>query len=133
MRLWKWIIPTITGYVLLSAIAGVLLCDMALNPGRKPLSNQAQSAAVDLVRRYDAVLQDVAIRQQDGAECSGWYFRNPRGYAGRAVLVLHGLSDNRSGMMGYIELFLANGYSVLAPDSRRHGESGGSNCDLWSA
>jgi fermentation-respiration switch protein FrsA (DUF1100 family) len=29
------------------------------------------------------------------------------------------------GMIGYAELLLANGYGVLMPDSRAHGQSGG--------
>src|SRR5262245_15453007 len=33
--------------------------------------------------------------------------------------------DNRKGMIGYVQLFLRNGYNVLTPDWRAHGESGG--------
>jgi uncharacterized protein len=44
---------------------------------------------------------------------------------GNAVILLHGLGDNRLGMIGYAQLLLADGYAVLMPDSRAHGESGG--------
>jgi len=44
---------------------------------------------------------------------------------GDAVLLLHGVSDNRLGVYGYGELLLRNGYSVLLPDARAHGVSGG--------
>jgi uncharacterized protein len=44
---------------------------------------------------------------------------------GKAVILLHGLSDNRLGMIGYAELLLGHGFSVLMSDARAHGASGG--------
>jgi pimeloyl-ACP methyl ester carboxylesterase len=44
---------------------------------------------------------------------------------GEAVLLLHGLGDNRLGMIGYANLLLAHGFTVLLPDARAHGVSGG--------
>ena len=44
---------------------------------------------------------------------------------GRCVIALHGIGDTRSGMLGYAQMFLGAGYSVLTPDSRAHGTSGG--------
>ncbi|PYU19359.1 MAG: hypothetical protein DMG30_24470 [Acidobacteria bacterium] len=41
------------------------------------------------------------------------------------MILLHGVGDNRQGMMGFAELFLSNGFAVLVPDSRAQGESGG--------
>ncbi len=40
-------------------------------------------------------------------------------------MVLHGIGDTRQGGAGYAPLFLEEGYSVLLPDSRAHGSSGG--------
>lgn len=40
-------------------------------------------------------------------------------------MVLHGIGDSRPGSAGYAPLFLDQGYSVLLPDSRAHGSSGG--------
>ncbi len=40
-------------------------------------------------------------------------------------MVLHGIGDSRQGSAGYAPLFLDQGYSVLLPDSRAHGSSGG--------
>jgi pimeloyl-ACP methyl ester carboxylesterase len=50
---------------------------------------------------------------------------HPHHSNGDAVLLLHGLGDNRVGMTGYAELFLAHGFAVLLPDARAHGISGG--------
>jgi len=40
-------------------------------------------------------------------------------------MVLHGIGDSRQGGAGYAPIFLDEGYSVLLPDSRAHGSSGG--------
>lgn len=44
---------------------------------------------------------------------------------GAAVILLHGMADDREGVAGYAYMFLQHGYSVLLPDSRAHGASGG--------
>ena len=41
------------------------------------------------------------------------------------MILFHGLADNRIGMTGYAQLFLAHGFTVLLPDARAHGASGG--------
>jgi hypothetical protein len=40
-------------------------------------------------------------------------------------LLFHGVSDNRTGVLGHAELLLRHGYNVVMMDSRAHGESGG--------
>lgn len=40
-------------------------------------------------------------------------------------MLLHGVGDNRQGMMGLAQLFLSHGFAVLLPDSRAQGASGG--------
>jgi dipeptidyl aminopeptidase/acylaminoacyl peptidase len=69
-------------------------------------------------------LTDVAITAGDGASLSAWSIR-PRRSNGKAVILLHGLGDNRMGMIGYAELLLNHGFSVLMPDARAHGASEG--------
>ena len=49
---------------------------------------------------------------------------------GNAAVLLHGLADNRLGMIGYAKLLLAHGYSVLLPDARAHGVKRRATCDL---
>ncbi len=61
----------------------------------------------------------------DGAVLKGWYVQPANGN-GSAVILLHGMADNRQGMTGFAYMFLMHGYAVLLPDSRAHGESGGS-------
>jgi pimeloyl-ACP methyl ester carboxylesterase len=69
-------------------------------------------------------LEDVSITTADGVVLRGWSLRPHRGN-GDAVILLHGLGDNRIGMTGYAQLFLAHGFTVLMPDARAHGVSGG--------
>ncbi len=68
--------------------------------------------------------KNVQISASDGAVLRGWFF-TPETSNGNVVLALHGISDSRGGVMGLARLFVENHYSVLAPDSRGHGESGG--------
>ena len=81
-----------------------------------------------MAARFDARVENVEIRARDQVRLRGWFVEYPE-HAGdrREVLILlHGLADNRLGTEGYAELFLRHGYSVLMPDARAHGESGGS-------
>jgi hypothetical protein len=69
-------------------------------------------------------VEDVAIAAEDGSVLRAWRLR-PQHSNGDAVIMLHGMGDNRMGMMGYAQLFLAHQFTVLMPDARAHGVSGG--------
>ena len=69
-------------------------------------------------------MSEVSITAADGATLQAWSAR-PEDANGDTVLLLHGLKGNRLEMMNYADIFLAHGYSVLMPDSRAHGNSGG--------
>ncbi len=77
-----------------------------------------------MAARFGAVLQAISVDTRDGVNLRAW-FAQPLHRNGDAVILLHGVGDNRQGMVGYAELFLSNGYAVLLPDSRGEGESGG--------
>jgi uncharacterized protein len=112
------------GYLTLSFIAGVFVAEGTLHPGRRSLSTKDEMQATGMARNHDSELTDVAIPASDGARLSAWSIQ-PRNSNGKAVVLLHGLSDNRLGMIGYAELLLGHGFSVLMPDARAHGASGG--------
>ncbi len=67
---------------------------------------------------------DVTLPARDGAVLKGWWLE-PQQSNGNCVLVLHGIADSRAGAAGFAPIFLDAGYSVLTPDSRAHGASGG--------
>lgn len=112
------------GYLGLCCAAGVLVAEGALHPGRRPLLGAEQMLAQRLADHYDSDLDDVTISSLDGTTLRGWSFR-PRTGIGKAVVLLHGLGDNRLGMIAYAEMFLKWRFAVLLPDARAHGESGG--------
>ncbi|HEY4089562.1 MAG TPA: alpha/beta fold hydrolase [Bryobacteraceae bacterium] len=66
----------------------------------------------------------VAIAAKDGVKLSAWYYTSDKPN-GKVVILLHGIGASREDMVSLGYLFLRNGYSVLEPDLRGHGESGG--------
>ena len=95
--------------------AGVVLCETAVHVPKRA-TPETSSAHTDR--------QTVQITASDGAVLRAWFFI-PENNNGNSVLVLHGISDSRAGVMGLARLFVENRYAVLAPDNRGHGESGG--------
>jgi len=95
-----------------------------VHPGRNVQSPADEMRIRETAQRYRYELADVAIAAQDGVMLRGWSIRPPNGN-GNAVILLHGLGDNRTGTTGYAELLLRHGFSVLMPDARAHGLSGG--------
>lgn len=114
----------IAAYLVLGCIGGVVLTEDSLHLPRRPLDDEAEVAA-QVRARYSTQLKDVSIKADDGVLLKGWYI-HPSHFNGSAVILLHGITDNREGVAGYGELFLDHGYAVLLPDARAHGESGGS-------
>jgi len=111
-------------YAVLCIIVGILVADGALHPARRPLDANEQADAVEAAKLAGSNLQDVSLTTPDGANLKAWLIQ-PAKDSGNAVILLHGLGDNRGGLIGYAQLLLAAGYSVLMPDARAHGESGG--------
>lgn len=68
--------------------------------------------------------QDIAVVAPDNATLHAWWFPAAQSN-GNCVMVLHGIGDSRAGAAGFAPMFLSEGYSVLTPDSRAHGASGG--------
>jgi dipeptidyl aminopeptidase/acylaminoacyl peptidase len=112
------------GYLALSFMAGVFVAQGTLHPGRRSLSSRDETLARGIAHNRNSELVDVTIPADDGVILSAWSIR-PQNSHGKGVILLHGLSDNRLGMTGYAELLLSHGFSVLMPDARAHGASGG--------
>ncbi len=111
-------------YISLSVIAGAFVAEGALHPTRRQLTSSEIQEETLHTGYENAVLADVTTTASDGIVLRAWEIR-PENTNGDAVILLHGLSDNRVGMQGYADLFLSHGYSVLIPDARGHGVSGG--------
>jgi alpha-beta hydrolase superfamily lysophospholipase len=91
---------------------GIVLCESALHvPRILPPVTPSGGCTVE-------------IEARDCAHLRAWFFA-PAISNGSCVLLLHGVADSRASQMGLANLLLQNHYSVLAPDSRAHGDSGG--------
>ena len=75
-------------------------------------------------RAAGAEVEEVRVRAGDGAWLAGWLF-TPAHPNGAAAIVLHGVGDTRLGVLGQARFLLDAGYTVLTPDNRGHGASGG--------
>ena len=108
----------------LSAAGGWLAGPMFLRPMKRALTASLVRDADESFKHTHGKREDFVVRAPDGAILRGWKVRavNPNG---SWVLLFHGISDNRIGVVGQSEFLLQNGYSVVMMDARSHGDSGG--------
>jgi pimeloyl-ACP methyl ester carboxylesterase len=118
----KIAVTAVAMYLTLSVAFGILMARLTLCPMRLPMPSKARIAA--MYAPYGADLQSVVTQAADGVELHAWY-SVPEHQNGQAIILLHGIGDNRGGVAGYGQALLRQGYRILLPDSRAHGESGG--------
>jgi uncharacterized protein len=111
-------------YLAFCIVGGIFVADGTFHPARRPLTNEEISTARDAAHALDADLTNATIATPDNVTLRAWEIR-PHHPNGNAVLLLHGLGDNRIGMLGFAQLLLPRGFTVLLPDARAHGASGG--------
>lgn len=110
-------------YLLVTLFGGAVLCYIALHPPRRALDYQI--TAREVAQRGPAVrIENATVIAAGGVQLRGWSI-HPQDYNGNAVIILHGVADNRLGAAGFAADFIPEGYAVLLPDARAHGESGG--------
>ena len=125
MRIFlRWGVIVVGIWLFFCIVLGVVVTEWALHPWRRVLTPEAEAQAQAVAARNHAVLTEVAVTASDGAILRAWSIRPLHGN-GDAVILLHGVADNRMGMIGYADLLLHHGYAVLLPDARAHGASGG--------
>jgi uncharacterized protein len=113
----------LTLLALLGLIAGaVFVAEGALHIWHKEQPDDRQASAI--AGADDAAWRAIQARAADGVTLSAWLF-TPRRPNGACVIALHGVGDTRVGMLGHVDFLLRAGYTVLAPDCRGHGASGG--------
>jgi len=112
------VLPVLAGGV------GTLLGSGLLHPMKRCLTPELIQQADTAMARVDAKREDFEVRAPDGAMLRGWKVRPPSAN-GDWVLLFHGVSDNRVGVMGHAEFLLRNHYGVVMMDERAHGASDG--------
>jgi uncharacterized protein len=123
-RSLSWVAIAAAVWLILCGVAGILTVDWALHPPRLALTPDDEAHAAAIAKGHGANLQQVEITANDGAILRAWAIR-PAAGNGNAVILLHGIAGNRAGMLGLGEMLLRHGYSVLLPDARAQGMSGG--------
>ncbi len=123
-RLFRWLVVLLALYLTVCTVGGVYLADGTLHPARRALTDDDAASFERALQAAHVEMRDSSIAAADGAILRAWLLRPPLPN-GDAVVVLHGLGDNRLGMLGYARLFLAHGFTVLLPDARAQGLSGG--------
>jgi pimeloyl-ACP methyl ester carboxylesterase len=110
---------------ILAAFVGNSLGDGILHPAR--LAPMRLDETERMLAGTSSKKEDFNVRATDGAQLKGWKVR-PNSPNGDWVLLYHGVSDNRTGVLAHAAFLLRHGYSVVMMDSRAHGESGGDMC-----
>lgn len=123
-KAFRWLAWIFATYLLMCIGAALFLAKTTLHPSRRPLPEIEESAMEQEAARLDARLQDAEISTADSVRLRGWEIQPDQGN-GDGVILLHGLGDNRLGTVGYAEMLVAHGYTVVMPDARAHGKSGG--------
>ncbi len=123
-RATKLVLAGILVLLGLAAGAGELLGSGILHPMRKPLLPSHIALANAAFTRVNARREDFEVRAPDGVLLRGWKVR-PAKPSGDWLLLFHGVSDNRIGVIGHAEFLLRSGYSVVMMDARAHGTSEG--------
>src|SRR5208282_3176989 len=106
----------------IAALVGEFIGPGILHPAN--LNPERLEQTVQMLQRTGATKEDFDARAPDGVELRGWKIRPPSP-TGDWVLLFHGVSDNRTGVLGHAEFLLRHGYSVVMMDARAHGASGG--------
>jgi uncharacterized protein len=110
-------------YATLCLLLAIPLGELPFHAQRRSITERRQAEL--MVTRFGAILKDISVTAGDGTHLTAW-FASPTNDNRNAAILLHGVGDNREGMLGFAELLLSTGFSVLLPDSRAQGESGGS-------
>jgi uncharacterized protein len=71
--------------------------------------------------------RDFAV-ESEGATLRGWLFPSPSRSGGPAIVILHGVADNRESGVWIAERLVPAGHDVVVYDSRAHGASSGDAC-----
>ncbi|MFA5838185.1 MAG: alpha/beta hydrolase [Bellilinea sp.] len=113
----------------LIVVVGLWLVKQAFYP-RKFTYEKSYDLEVEHGRLNDTEFQswskqEVTIRSPHGYDLSGTWF--PLTDSSKTIIMLHGLSYTRAGMIKYIPVFRRRGFNVLIYDQRFFGRSGGPN------
>lgn len=117
-----WIIIPIFSVILLLSLYWVYRAHSQAKTWVYPVRHIAEEtpAKVGLVR-----WETVSFVTDDGLRLKGWFIPATSPVNGNTVILVHGLSSNRSAMLDRAVFLAAHGYQALLFDLRNHGTSEG--------
>src|SRR3984885_10363730 len=118
----RLLVAAFIGVTLGAIVTPVLVSESALHIGMRPRPEPAEADAI--ARDSASTWETARTAAVDGTALDGWLF-TPREPNGSGVILLHGVGDTRSGMTVHAGYLLRAGFTVLMPDARGHGSSGG--------
>ena len=124
MRRWQSLAAAVTASLFLAAAASAVFLVETTTLRQSSLPKPLDERARAVVRATGAAAIPARLRAADGALLEGTVFI-PMDQPVGAVILFHGLGDDRTGMLWPAELFLQAGFVTLTPDLRAHGASGG--------
>jgi len=120
----RFLSTVIVLYLCGTIFGGIGLGWIAVHPPSRPITLREAANVRDYMKAASGQFTDASITTNDGVNLRAWFLQ-PVSPNQDAVILLHGVSDNRMGMYGYGRWLLSKNYAVLLPDSRSHGLSGG--------
>jgi hypothetical protein len=119
-RFWRYAVVVSGGAAIAACAVGVIElpsigAQALLHPARHPVTSGTPAGCITRT----LAVADAAL--------TGWICEaraQPRG----TLVYLHGVADNRQGGLGIIQRFVPLGFTVVAYDSRAHGDSTGDAC-----
>lgn len=76
--------------------------------------------------------EKVYITADDGVTLAALCYRQEE-ESGKWALIMHGYTSGKENMLPYAQKYYEQGFSVIVPDQRAHGESGGEYCTMgWT-
>jgi len=142
MKAWKIAAPVVVGCAALAAAAGEVVLRAALGARKDRLEERPftpelwshgdaeieasyrTNAEAILRFRQEARQETAEIIGQDGVPLSGYLYYAEQN-TGKWAVILHGYRGDHRDMEGIALEYVGRGYSVLLPDLRAHGTSGG--------
>jgi hypothetical protein len=114
--------------VLIGVTIGAVITPLVVTEGALRITGRSQPDPQDAAAIAGGSLsnwESARIVTVDGVALEGWLF-TPREPNGGGVILLHGVGADRNQMAQHARFLLRSGFTVLIPDSRGHGSSGGS-------
>lgn len=132
MKWLKWIV----GCLLLLFVAGYFYLSYSLSQrivhppkrsiatSKKTIDDRWGFPLADLESKLSSPIDFTAYSSFDSTAIKGWYYKQDS-TANCAVILAHGWSDNRLGVLNFGQLFWDCGCDIVTFDHRGHNESGG--------